>query len=120
MINFATLAGIISRVRFSFTSEAELQRGIAETLERANVHFEREYRLSGADRIDFFLADHGMGIEVKIDGSTSALTRQLLRYAESDEIKSLSVITSRMRHAVQMPASMNGKPLQVITVGGIA
>jgi len=114
------LAGLISRVRFRFSTEADLQAGIDEVLGRAGVSREREYRLTRSDRIDFYLPKQGMGIEVKVDGGTSDLTRQILRYAESSEIRSLVVITSRMRHAVQLPRYVNNKPLQVITVGGVA
>lgn len=115
MINFATLAGIIAGVRFSFTSEDELQRGIAEVFSRVGLFHVREHRLSPTDRVDFFLPDHGMGIEVKVDGSTADLVRQVTRYVQHDEIRTLAVIASRIRLA-NMPDRINGKPVQVITV----
>lgn len=114
-MNFAILAGILSHVRFSFCTEDELQRGIDQVLDRAGVPRKREYRLSSVDRIDFFLPDAGMGIEVKCDGSTANLVRQVSRYAQHQEIRSLAIIASRIRLA-NMPARINGKPVQVITL----
>jgi hypothetical protein len=114
-MNFGELAGLISHVRFSFCSEDELQRGIDHVLERAGVRREREYRLSSADRVDFFLPDAGMGIEVKCGGSTADLVRQVSRYVQHDEIRSVAVIASRIRLA-NMPYRINAKPVQVITL----
>jgi len=116
----AEFAGMISRVRFAFATEDELQRGIDEVLERAGVAREREKRLSGADRIDFFLPADGMGIEVKIKGSTADLVRQVGRYVQHPEIRCLVVIASRIRLA-NLPDRMNGKPVRVISLlSGIA
>lgn len=114
-MTFGVLAGIISHVRFSFCSEDELQRGIDQVLERAGIAREREYRLSAVDRIDFLLPEHGMGIEVKCDGSTADLVRQVSRYVQHDQVRSLAVIASRIRLA-NMPSRINGKPVQVITL----
>ena len=92
--------------RFNHDNEAELQIGIAEALREAGVRFQQERQL-GQDRIDFFLptgptreraeqafgrqletlesfalrVNSGIGVEVKVKGAVSAVTRQLLRYA---------------------------------------
>jgi hypothetical protein len=67
----------IAAFGYCFGTEEELQIGLAKALEAGSVSFRREVALSKRDRIDFML-DDGIGIEVKIDGSISALTRQLL------------------------------------------
>ena len=55
-----------------------------------------------------------LGIEVKVAGSLSSVTRQLFRYAESDLIGSLLLITNRIALHSRLPAEMNHKPLRVL------
>lgn len=115
MITSAYLTGLLSTVRFSFSSEDELQRGIAEVLGRNAIAHQREHRLSSVDRIDFFLPDDGIGIEVKCDGSTADLVRQVNRYVQHDDVRALLVVASRIRLA-NMPEQINGKPVRVVTI----
>jgi hypothetical protein len=78
-------------------------------VERAQ--FSREVKLSAAERIDFLMAD-GLGIEVKVKGSLSDVTRQLHRYAQITEIKSLLLVTTKARH-LEAPRSLNGKTIDI-------
>lgn len=103
---------------YRFANEDDLQRGIARALANAEIAFEREVVLRRSDRIDFLCGP--IGIEVKVDGSISALTRQLMRYAESDRVRAIVLVTSRSRLGVQLPLSMNGKIVSVVNVGGFA
>jgi hypothetical protein len=109
MIDHVTAA--LRAQRLNFTTEAELQQGIAAALKVAGVIFEREVKLSSTDRIDFLLA-YGLGIEVKVDGSISALLRQLHRYAQRPEIARLLVVSSLFR-LNNLPAEINGKPVAI-------
>jgi hypothetical protein len=103
--------------RFDESSEDALQRGIAQVLSAAGASFTREVPLSPFDRIDFLVGQ--IGIECKIDGSLSALTRQLHRYAVADQVAALVVVTARARLA-RVPISLHGKPIAVVaTMGGI-
>jgi hypothetical protein len=104
--------GLLSLHRFTFATEGELQDGIALVLTEANVSFEREFTLLPKDRIDFMVED--LGLEVKVAGSLSSVTRQLFRYAESPLIGSLLLVTSRIALHSRLPAQMNGKPLRVL------
>lgn len=104
----------LRRVAFRFSDESELQEGIAIALEHAGITNRREVVLSPKDRIDFML-DDGVGIEVKIDGSITLLTRQLYRYAQRPEVNSLVVVVTRMRLA-NLPSEINGKPVFVVQV----
>jgi hypothetical protein len=101
-------------VNFRFVSEAELQEGIARVLTERGLAFEREVKLAAADRIDFLVGT--VGIEVKVDGPLSALTRQIYRYAKHDRIDGLLVVSSLNRLAFGMPAAINGKPVTVHVV----
>jgi hypothetical protein len=99
---------------YSFSTEEELQAGLAKALDTSGISFRREVILSKRDRIDFML-DGGVGIEVKIDGSISALTRQLFRYADLPEINGLLVVVSANRLA-NLPTEINGKPVHRIRI----
>lgn len=104
----------IAAHRFSFSTEDELQRGIAEALTIAGIEFRREVVLTRQDRIDFLLPGK-IGVEVKTEGSISALTRQLHRYAQLDDIAVLVVVLGRVR-LMNLPAMMNEKAIHLIPV----
>jgi hypothetical protein len=108
------IGAAIAAHRFNFGNEEEFQRGIAEAFKTMGIEYRREVVLTGKDRIDFMLAD-GLGVEVKIDGSISALTRQLHRYAQLEALKTLVVVVGRVR-LTNLPSVMNGKSVHVIAV----
>lgn len=122
--------------RFNHSNEAELQAGIAVVLREAGIHFLREFQLK-QDRIDFFVVPpeeqqrlalramlpfrgppkpRGIGIEVKVAGAVTAVTRQLLRYAYYPEVRELILLTTRAQHA-QIPRELGGKRLHVHYLG---
>lgn len=104
------VVGLLSTRRFRFTCETDLQNAIAETLPTAK----REHRLSERDRADFLV--DGVAVEVKVDGSLGAVTRQLFRYARHETVKAIVLVTSRAKH-LRMPRSMVGKPVRTVFVG---
>jgi hypothetical protein len=104
----------LGRVAYRFNNEAELQEGIGIALARAGIAHSREVVLTKRDRIDFLLSD-GVGIEVKIDGSISALTRQLFRYAELPRITALVVVVGKNTLG-NLPPAIKGKALQVVRI----
>lgn len=110
-----TIVRTLSACRFRFTSEAELQNGIGRALTDARLLFAREVTLSEGDRIDFLVGR--CGVEVKILGSAAEILRQLHRYAQSERVDSLVLVTSLMRHRT-MPAEMNAKPVTVLHLLG--
>ncbi len=117
MSDGARIAERLTSYRFMFTNEVELQDGIAQVLDDADIVFQREVRLSSGDRIDFLL-ESGVGIEVKeIAGAVVPVLRQLQRYAASDRVSSLILVTARHCHA-QLPPDVGGKPLAVVCLSG--
>lgn len=102
------ICALLDSHRFNFQTEGELQNGIAAVLTDQRIPFVREHRLTGADRIDFLAA--GLGIEIKVGGSLSAIIRQLHRYAQSAEITALLLVTTKASH-LEYPQSLNGKPV---------
>jgi hypothetical protein len=104
----------ISQVRLSWNDEADLQGAIAEVLDGRKVAYRREVVLSPRDRVDFWLPD-GIGLEVKIGGSVSALTRQLFRYAELPQVNALVVVVTKYTLG-NLPKQILGKPVSVVHV----
>ena len=104
----------LKRFRFRHGDEKELQAGIESALRRGGWEFEREVRLSATDVVDF-LVDETIGLEVKIGGTLSDLTRQLHRYALHERIGSLFVVVGQQRLA-RLPATLNEKPLGVLSL----
>lgn len=104
----------IGRVAYRFSNEVELQHGLSVAMLQAGLEHNREVVLTKRDRIDFLLPG-GIGIEVKIDGSISALTRQLFRYGELPQITSLVVVVGKNTLG-NLPAAINGKPVHVVRI----
>lgn len=95
---------------YRFSSERVLQDDLGAILALLGVSVLREFTLGSAGRVDFYLPTLSLGIEVKTKGTWTALIRQLRRYAERPEVKSLLVVTSRVRLA-QLPDTLAGKPI---------
>lgn len=101
--------------RYWFANEFELHEGVAGVLTDAGIVFEREVVLSPRDRIDFLAGS--TGIEVKVKGSAPLVLAQLIRYAHSDVIDRLVLVTNRNAHRRISTAA--GVPVDVIYVGGM-
>lgn len=117
-MNAVELAEALVSFRFSYKDEKELQAGVAQCLTKLEIPFVAEYPLNPKDRIDFFTAPDGIGIEVKTNDSRggaglAAVTRQLWRYAKNDEIKAIVLITTRAKHR-DLPNEILSKPLFVV------
>ena len=110
------VAAVLSRYRFRFTDEDDLQKGIAAALQANGLAFHREESLSARDRPDFLL-DGGLAIEVKIKGSLSELLRQAARYLEHEEIRAVLVVGSP-GWLNRIPETMQGKPLRPLRLIG--
>lgn len=108
------LASAAHAAHYNFTTEAELQAGLAERLTQAGYEVSREVVLSKGERIDLLVGD--VGIEVKINGSLEALMRQLQRYAKFDEVQSMLVVTTKPKHT-NLPLEVDGKKVDVVVVG---
>lgn len=108
---------ILKSYRYTQTNEAILQQGVAKALEEAGIEFHREVSLDRADRIDFMCGS--VGIECKVKGGAIAVTRQLLRYTQSEKIDSIVVLTTQSKHTA-IRRTLNNKQIEVIvTMGGI-
>ncbi|TAJ46053.1 MAG: hypothetical protein EPO54_06225 [Brevundimonas sp.] len=112
------LMDCLSTGRFDLDDEKACQAQIGQWLTdhlSADLRTElmAEHRLSSRDIPDFFIL--GIVIEVKMNRSREAdVLRQLSRYADHPEVLELILLTNR---AVRAPATINGKPLRVISLG---
>lgn len=108
----AELVRFLRRMRMRVSSEAALQQSIEEALTSIAIPFEREVRLSTADRIDFMVGS--IGIEAKCRYPKRSIFRQLERYAARPEITALILITGT---AMGLPAEICGKPVFIVSTG---
>lgn len=97
--------------RFRWSTEEELQRGIAEVLELAGIPVRREVRLNCHDRIDLLV--ERVGVEVKTAGAWRDVERQLRRYLESDLLDELVLVTAKAVHRRIPQGDVAGKRLFV-------
>ena len=107
------VAAALSAVRVpAQPEEYDIHAAVARALEGAGLDYEHEYRLGSRRRIDFRVGR--VGIEVKKGRpATSALTEQLRRYLESDDLDGMIVVTQR---ATRVPQSIHGKPVALISL----
>ena len=92
--------------------EYDLHAMIAEALREDGLEYVHERPLAPRCRIDFLVGD--VGIEVKKGRPAPAqLRRQLARYAASEEISALIVVTQR---AVSLPAAICGKRIYQVSL----
>lgn len=104
----AILAALRGRC-LPLANEKNLQADMADVFKEAGLVLEREVRVGPREIIDFLGA--GVGIEVKIKGSSKReIYRQLERYAQSDRIEQLVLVTNV---PMGMPPEINGKPVYV-------
>jgi len=115
----ASVASLLCGFRIRFADELDVQLAIAEILDRNCIAYQREFRLSPHERLDFLLTDSSIAIEIKIKGRTAELVRQLERYAGHEFIAGLVLVTTRRLQAAQMPDSIKSKPLAVAMIGGL-
>lgn len=111
MTSAPEIMAILKRYRLPLSDEKRLQEEIEEKLEEHGVEFVREHRLSAADIPDFMVGS--LAIEVKIKGSKLSIYKQVERYAQHEEVKSLLLITNV---ATGFPPTVNGKPAYVFNL----
>lgn len=114
LVGSARVIEALRSYRFVFSTEKELQDGVAIALTEKNIPFIREKDLGEAGVIDFCVGT--LGIEVKTKGSPSEVSRQLVRYCGSPGISELILLTGRARLGGNLPTKLLGKPLHVVTL----
>ena len=94
-------------------SEEKMGAALEARLREKQIAYQREAVLSPGCRIDFLLAD-GTGIEIKKEKpNAKQVMRQLERYAASESIHALILVSQR---GVALPETCGGKPLTVLAL----
>ncbi len=111
--DIARIVNALSAVRMpAQPEEYDIHAAVARALTEAGLEYEHEYRLGPRRRIDFRVGR--VGIEVKKGRpAASALTQQLRRYLESDDLDGVVVVAQR---AVRLPQTLSGKPVTVVSL----
>ncbi len=107
-----TLVSELSKYRGPFTPEIEVQDAIEQILIEAEIPYTREADLDRLGRIDF-LVQHGIGIEVKVDGSPASVATQLWRYCKSPNVQALVLVTTKARLSPKV-ATILEKPIRIV------
>ncbi len=113
------IKGLLARYRLPRGEEIDFQIAIARLLQNAGFVVECERKLAGnLGRIDCYLPEVRVGLELKVKGGggVTAIHAQLLRYASSDEIDVLMLVSGRAALEAGLPPILGGKPLVVVSV----
>lgn len=114
---FARVIAALARYQFIQHDERELQVGIAAVLAEAGITFERERRLDEHNRVDFYLPDTRLVIEVKVQGSPMPVLRQLWRYCKHHDVDGILLVTTLAKLA-RIPDSIAEKPARAFRIAG--
>ena len=108
---------ILRGYRYPTNTEAALQLAVERVLTDAGIRFARELVIDPTNRLDFYLPDLRIALELKIAGSVADVTRQLFRYAKDERVAVIVLMTNRYTHC-EVPNVMREKPIEVITLWG--
>lgn len=97
-----------------YADEYALQDALECAFLGLGLNVQSEVELTARSRIDFVL-EQRFGVEVKVDGSLTDVTRQILRYANVDQVEAIILVTTRQKHRA-MPSEMRGKPVHVLYI----
>ena len=103
----------IGKYRFTFGTELQMQDQLAEVFTTAGIYFEREFKLSAADRPDFFISQ--FAVETKLGGSLNEHLRQMKRYNSHEKVLGTILISTR---PFELPETLSDKPVAGINLGG--
>ena len=107
---------LLRRQPLRLRQEKQAQMDLEEALTVAGLPFRREVELAEGDIIDFLVGPAGavVGIEMKIKAPRRAIYRQLNRYAASDKLQALLLLTAT---PMGLPEAIQGKPAYVLSLG---
>jgi hypothetical protein len=112
----ADVCAIIRAGAYRIGHEALLQMDLEKHFVARGVPYEREFRFSATERVDFFVDGH-IALELKIHASRRAILRQMERYAAVERVDSLILMTAA---AMGMAPRINDKPVYVVQLGRMA
>ena len=102
---------LLANQQYDITEERLIQDKVEMVLEENEIPYTREARLTDSDRIDFLIGS--LGVEIKLKTPLTQVTRQLHRYAQSDLVTKLLLVTTSPK-LQGVPIKFNGKPIHVL------
>lgn len=105
---------VVNAQPYVYRSERDLHRHFIAVWRNAGVPVRHEVRLGPGRQIDF--VSRGVGIEVKVAGSSTEVHKQLQRYAAAGKLGALLLLTACPSHLRELPKYGYGVPTAVIDV----
>ena len=110
--------GVLSRLRFTGSSESDVQEIMDIAFERAFTgSYKREHHLGASGRPDFFFPSLGLVVEVKVGKSGGGATRvwtQISNYAKHDSVRQILFATVSRKSAQVLPPVVGGVPVSFV------
>lgn len=113
MVDVQEIAKLIHSSRFPLTDEKRLQKEMESAFAREGIPHRPEVHLGARDIVDFMVDEIGLAIEVKIKGSKRAIYKQLERYCEYDEVRTIMLATNV---PMGLPPLIGGKPAYLVSL----
>lgn len=111
MISPFIIAEAIGKKKLLYNNEMELQELLAQRFTDAEIKFEREYRLTKKERVDFLI--DCTAVEIKMKAPAAQIMRQLMRYAIVPAIDSVIIIVPR---PMSLPPTFANKPIYCVAI----
>lgn len=104
---------VLKQVKIGFSvSEEQIHNAVMKEFNDNGIKFCHEYKLSEGSRIDFIVGD--IGIEIKNhDININSLKKQLAKYAESDLISCLILVSAK---SIKLPEYIGKKKIYTINL----
>lgn len=118
------IRSVLRRYTFTPLCEADLQAQVATALIVAGIEVDREV-LAERGRYDILAVTRGARVvlELKLAASAPAVERQAQRYALTDGVDAVAVVTTSNRLAAELQRpdgdTLGGKPFAVIALRGL-
>lgn len=107
------ICGRLTSYRLSVSTEAALHVDVDRVLHTIYPLVEHEYDLGGGHgRIDFYIPELQIGLELKVKGGAALVARQLHRYCQSPKLRALVLVTTNPLHS-RLPKEINGVSLHL-------
>lgn len=110
------LLDFLQHQRLDAAREKRAQSQLNDALLEGGWSFEREYRLSERDIVDFMVVvgDCRIALELKARSQRKRIFRQLERYAQHENVNALVLLTGT---AMSLPETIKGKPAYLSSLG---
>ena len=110
----AALGRALARDRSWVADENRIHDAIAAALAELGIAFEREFRLTASERLDFWLPELRWAIEVKKHAFGQADLRQVARYLNDDRVVGCLVVATRINTGAT--TTLLNKPIQYLAL----